>query len=66
MKSYGMFYGAKDGSDLTGTAIGLLKIDPDRILLRALFAVVLLSVVWPLAFLGYLVTIYGPHVLIGR
>lgn len=66
MKSYGMSYGVKDGSDFAGTAIGLLKIDTDRVLFKALFAVVLLSVVWPLAFIGYLVTVYGPHVLIGR
>jgi len=44
----------------------LFNIDSDRILFKALFAVVLLSVVWPLAFIGYLVTVYGPHVLIGR
>ena len=66
MKSYGMSYGVKDGSDFAGAAIGLLKIDTDRVLFKALFAVVLLSVVWPLVFIGYLVTVYGPHVLIGR
>lgn len=66
MNSYGTYYGAKDRSDLARTAIGLFKIDSDRVLFKALFAVVLLSVVWPLAFVGYLVTVYGPHVLIGR
>jgi hypothetical protein len=65
MKSYGMYYGVKGPRDLAGTTLGLFKIDSDRILFKALFAVVLLSVVWPLAFIGYLVTVYGPHVLIG-
>jgi hypothetical protein len=66
MKSYGMYYDAKYRRDFAGTVLGLLKIDSDRILFKTLFAVVLLSAVWPLAFIGYLLTIYGPHVLIGR
>jgi hypothetical protein len=66
MKSYGMYYNANYRRDLAGTALGLFKIDSDRVLFKALFAVVLLSAVWPLAFIGYLLTIYGPHVLIGR
>jgi hypothetical protein len=66
MKSYGMYYGVKDRSDFADTALGLFKIDSDRVLFKALFVVVLLSAVWPLAFIGYLLTIYGPHVLIGR
>jgi hypothetical protein len=66
MKSYGMYYGAKGRHDIACTTIRFFKIDSDRILFKALFAVVLLSVVWPLAFVGYLMTVYGPHVLIGR
>jgi hypothetical protein len=52
MKSYGMYYGVKDRSDFAGTALGLFKIDSDRVLFKALFVVVLLSAVWPLALSG--------------
>jgi hypothetical protein len=37
--------------------------DPDIFLFKAVCTVVLLSVVWPLAFLGYLVTLYGIRIL---
>ncbi|WP_447987014.1 hypothetical protein [Nitrospira sp. Nam74] len=61
-----MYAVVKDQSHLIGKVIGLLKIDSDRILLQTLFAIVLLWIVWPLVFLGYLATVYGPHILIGR
>ncbi len=51
---------------LIGKLTGLLKIDSDRVLFQTLFAIVLLWMVWPLAFLGYLATVYGPHILVGR
>ena len=61
-----MYAGVKDQSHLIGKVIGSLKIDSDRVLFQTLFALVLLGMVWPLAFLGYLATVYGPHILIGR
>lgn len=61
-----MYAGVKDPSHPIGKVIGLLKIDSDRVLFQTLFAIVLLWMVWPLAFLGYLATVYGPHILIGR
>lgn len=38
-------------------------IDHDILLFKALCGVVLMSIVWPLAFLGYLVTLYGVRIL---
>ena len=61
-----MYAGLKDRSHLIGKVIGLWKIDSDRLLFQTLFTILLLWMVWPLAFLGYLATVYGPHVLIGR
>jgi hypothetical protein len=61
-----MYTGVKDQSNLIGKVIGSLKIHSDRVLFQTLFALVLLGMVWPLAFLGYLATVYGPHILIGR
>jgi hypothetical protein len=43
--------------------IHLLRSDPDLLLFQALYGVVVLSIVWPLAFLGYLVTQYGIRIL---
>jgi hypothetical protein len=43
--------------------IDLLTIDPDIFLFKAVWGVVVLSLVWPLAFLGYLVTVYGIRIL---
>jgi hypothetical protein len=43
--------------------IDWLKIDSDALLFKALFGIVLLSMAWPLAFLGYLVTVYGVRIL---
>jgi hypothetical protein len=61
-----MYAIVKDQSHLIDKVIGSLKIDSDRVLFQTLFALVLLGMVWPLAFLGYLATVYGPHILIGR
>ena len=61
-----MYAVVKDQANLIGKFVGLLNIDSDRVLFQTLFALVLLCMVWPLAFLGYLATIYGPHILIGR
>ena len=43
--------------------IDLLQIDPDVVLFKAVCGVVLLSIAWPLAFLGYLATVYGVRIL---
>lgn len=43
--------------------IDLLRSDPDLVLFQALYGVVVLSIVWPLVFLGYLVTQYGIRIL---
>jgi hypothetical protein len=43
--------------------IDLLRMDQDILLFKAACGVVLASIVWPLAFLGYLVTLYGIRVL---
>ena len=39
----------------------LLNIDPDLFLLKSLVAVVI--ALWPLGFVGYLVTVYGSRIL---
>ena len=61
-----MYAVVKDQSHLIGKVIGFLNIDSDLLLFQTLFAIVLLWMVWPLAFLGYLATVYGPHILMGR
>jgi hypothetical protein len=48
---------------LTLKRIDLLKIDSDVLLFKALCGVIFLSIAWPLAFLGYLVTVYGLRIL---
>lgn len=48
---------------LTLKRIDWLKIDSDALLFKALCGIVLLSLAWPLAFLGYLVTVYGVRIL---
>lgn len=57
-----MHYEASSPS-LNTKFIDLLKIDQDIFLFKAVCGVVLVSIVWPLAFLGYLVTLYGIRVL---
>jgi hypothetical protein len=41
----------------------LLKIDTDLFLFKSLLAVILLTALWPLGLLGYLVTVYGSSIL---
>lgn len=43
--------------------IDWLKIDHDALLFKALCGIVFLSMAWPLAFLVYLVTVYGVRIL---
>ena len=50
-------------ASLNTKVISLFQIDPDIFLFKAVCGVVLLSIVWPLAFLGYLVTLYGLRIL---
>jgi hypothetical protein len=45
-----MYAIVKDQSHLIGKVIGLLKIDSDWLFYQALYALVLLWMVWPLAF----------------
>jgi hypothetical protein len=42
----------------------LINIDTDVVLFKSLLAVILLTALWPLGFLGYLVTVYGAHILV--
>lgn len=56
-----MHYGMR--AYLTLKRIDLLKIDSDVFLFKAACGVVLLSIAWPLAFLGYLATVYGVRIL---
>ena len=48
---------------LTLKRIDLLKIDSDVLLFKALWGAIFLSIAWPLAFLGYSVTVYGLRIL---
>ena len=41
----------------------LLNVDPDVFLLKSLLAVIVVIALWPLGFLGYLVTVYGSRIL---
>ena len=41
----------------------LLKVDTDVFLLKSLLTVIVLIALWPLGFLGYLVTVYGSRIL---
>ena len=47
----------------TFTRIDWLKIDSDALLLKAFCGAVVVSLAWPLVFLGYLVTVYGVRIL---
>jgi hypothetical protein len=42
----------------------LISIDTDVVLFKSLLAVILLSALWPLGFLGYLMTVYGGRILV--
>ena len=44
--------------------MALINVDTDVLLFKSLLAVVLLTALWPLGFLGYLVTVYGGHILL--
>ena len=44
-------------------SIDWLKIDADVLLFKAVCGIFFLSMAWPLAFLGYLVTVYGVRIL---
>jgi len=41
----------------------LLNIDTDVFLLKSLLAVIVVIALWPLGFVGYLVTVYGSRIL---
>ena len=41
----------------------LLNFDPDLFLLKSLLAVIVVIALWPLGFVGYLVTVYGSRIL---
>ena len=41
----------------------LLNIDTDLFLLKSLLAVIVVIALWPLGFVGYLVTVYGSRIL---
>jgi hypothetical protein len=43
--------------------MSLIKVDIDELLFKTLVGVILLAALWPLAFLGYLVTVYGGRIL---
>jgi hypothetical protein len=41
----------------------LLNLDTDVLLFQSLVAVIVLIALWPLGFLGYLVSVYGSRIL---
>jgi hypothetical protein len=41
----------------------LLNVDTDVFLLKSLLAVIVVIALWPLGFVGYLVTVYGSRIL---
>lgn len=41
----------------------LLNLDTDVLLFKSLLAIIVLTALWPLGFLGYLVTVYGTRIL---
>jgi hypothetical protein len=49
---------------LMSSIMALVNFDTDVFLLKSLVAVIFLSALWPLAFLGYLVTVYGDRILV--
>jgi hypothetical protein len=48
-----------------GISMSLIKVDTDEVLFKLLLGVILLAALWPLGFLGYLVTVYGGRILVG-
>ena len=45
--------------------MSLINVDIDALLFKSLLGVIVLAVLWPLGFLGYLLTVYGPRILVG-
>jgi hypothetical protein len=45
--------------------MSLINVDTDEVLFKSLLGVILLAALWPLGFLGYLVTVYGTGILMG-
>jgi hypothetical protein len=45
--------------------MSLINVDTDEVLFKALLGVILLAALWPLGFLGYLLTVYGASILVG-
>jgi hypothetical protein len=43
----------------------LINVDTDAVLFKSLLGVILLAALWPLGFLGYLLTVYGARILFG-
>ena len=41
----------------------LLNLDTDVLLFKSLLVIIVLTALWPLGFLGYLVTVYGTRIL---
>jgi len=44
--------------------VSLINVDPDTLLFKSLLGVILLAALWPLGFLGYLLTVYGTCILV--
>jgi hypothetical protein len=45
--------------------MSLVNVDTDALLFKSLLGVILLAAIWPLGFLGYLLTVYGARILVG-
>jgi hypothetical protein len=46
------------------TVMSLINVDTDVLLFKSLFAVIILTALWPLGLLGYLLTVYGGRILL--
>lgn len=44
------------------TLLSIPSVDTDLLLFRSLLAVIVVAAVWPLAFVGYLLTVYGTRI----
>jgi len=47
------------------SSVSSIDVDTDALLFKSLLGVILLAALWPLGFLGYLLTVYGARILIG-
>lgn len=45
--------------------VSVINVDTDALLFKSLLGVILLAALWPLGFLGYLLTVYGARILVG-